>query len=129
MAQAGQYEVYAQWTRHANRATDATYTVTHAGGSTPVAVNQQANGYVIADAIRLVPVAIQAEPKLHFVHADHLNTPRLVADATGTTVWRWDQAEPFGNNPADEDPDANSIAFDPPLRLPGQYNDKETGLA
>jgi hypothetical protein len=25
----------------------------------------------------------------------HLNTPRLVADATGTTVWRWDQAEPF----------------------------------
>jgi uncharacterized protein RhaS with RHS repeats len=59
----------------------------------------------------------------------HLNTPRLVADAAGTTVWRWDQAEPFGNSPADGDPDANSIAFDPPLRLPGQYNDKETGLA
>jgi len=60
--------------------------------------------------------------------ADHLNTPRLVADATGTTVWRWDQAEPFGNNPADEDPDANSVAFDLPLRLPGQYFDKETNL-
>jgi hypothetical protein len=27
-------------------------------------------------------------------------------------VWRWDQAEPFGNNPADEDPDGNSVAFD-----------------
>jgi RHS repeat-associated protein len=53
---------------------------------------------------------------------------RLVADATGTTVWRWDQAEPFGNNPADEDPDANSVAFDLPLRLPGQYFDKETNL-
>jgi RHS repeat-associated protein len=155
VAQAGQYEVYAQWTQHANRATDATYTVTHAGGSTPVAVNQQANGgvwnllgifslspgpahnvtltdlangYVIADAIRLVPVAIQAEQKLYFVHADHLNTPRLVADATGTTVWRWDQQEPFGNNPADEDPDANSVAFDLPLRLPGQRYDAETGL-
>jgi RHS repeat-associated protein len=61
-------------------------------------------------------------------HAGHLNTPRLVADATGTTVWRWDQAEPFGNNPADEDPDANSVAFDLPLRLPGQRYDAETGL-
>jgi RHS repeat-associated protein len=61
-------------------------------------------------------------------HPKHLNTPRLVADSTGTTVWRWDQAEPFGNNPADEDPDANSVAFDLPLRLPGQRYDQETGL-
>jgi RHS repeat-associated protein len=51
-----------------------------------------------------------------------------VADATGTTVWRWDQAEPFGANPADQDPDANSVAFDLPLRLPGQRYDTETGL-
>jgi len=43
-------------------------------------------------------------------------------------VWRWDQAEPFGNNPADEDPDANSVAFDLPLRLPGQRYDRETNL-
>jgi len=62
------------------------------------------------------------------LETDHLNTPRLVADATGTTVWRWDQAEPFGNNPADEDPDGNSVAFDLPLRLPGQRYDKETAL-
>jgi RHS repeat-associated protein len=61
-------------------------------------------------------------------HTDHLNTPRLVADSTGTTVWRWDQAEPFGNNPANDDPDGNQVAFDLPLRLPGQYLDKETGL-
>jgi len=62
------------------------------------------------------------------VYTDHLNTPRLVADSTGTTVWRWDQAEPFGNNPADEDPDANTVTFDLPLRLPGQRYDAETGL-
>ena len=68
------------------------------------------------------------QAQLFFIHTDHLNTPRLVADATGTTVWRWDQAEPFGNNPADEDPDANSVAFDLPVRLPGQYFDKETAL-
>lgn len=60
-------------------------------------------------------------------HADHLNTPRLVADATGTTVWRWDQTEPFGSNPPDENPSGLGV-FDLPLRLPGQYYDKETGL-
>ena len=43
-------------------------------------------------------------------------------------MWRWDQAEPFGNNPGDEDPDSNSVDFDLPLRLPGQYFDKETNL-
>ena len=60
-------------------------------------------------------------------YTDHLNTPRLVADATGTTVWRWDQAEPFGNNPADENPSGLG-AFDLPLRLPGQRYDQETAL-
>lgn len=63
-----------------------------------------------------------------FIHPKHLNTPRLVADATGTTVWRWDQADPFGNNPADENPSGLG-AFDLPLRLPGQYFDPETGGA
>jgi RHS repeat-associated protein len=68
-----------------------------------------------------------AQGQIFFIHADHLNTPRLVANATGTTVWRWDQAEPFGANPADENPSGLG-AFDLPLRLPGQYFDKETGL-
>jgi len=43
-------------------------------------------------------------------------------------VWRWDQGEPFGANPANDDPDGNSVAFDLPLRLPGQRYDQETGL-
>jgi RHS repeat-associated protein len=62
-------------------------------------------------------------------HADHLATPRLVADENQKTVWRWDQAEPFGDNPANEDPDGDGVAFDLPLRFPGQYYDKETGLS
>jgi len=65
---------------------------------------------------------------MHFIHVDHLNTPRLVADATGTTVWRWEQQEPFGVNVPDEDPDGNSVGFEFPLRFPGQYADKETNL-
>lgn len=61
-------------------------------------------------------------------HPKHLNTPRLVADAAGTTVWKWEQAEPFGDSPADENPSGLDV-FDLPLRLPGQVNDKESGLA
>ncbi len=154
VAQAGRYEIYARWTAYPNRATNATYTVTHANGSTAVAVNQQANGgawnllgsftlspgsahkvtltdqangYVIADAIRLVPVALQAQQQFYFVHADHLNTPRLIADAQQRTVWRWDQQEPFGVTVPDENPSGLG-AFEFPLRFPGQYADKETNL-
>lgn len=42
-------------------------------------------------------------------------------------MWRWDQAEPFGVNAPDENPSGLG-AFDLPLRLPGQYFDKETNL-
>jgi RHS repeat-associated protein len=51
----------------------------------------------------------------------------LVANQAGQAVWRWDQQEPFGNNPADENPSGLGT-FDLPLRLPGQYSDKETNL-
>lgn len=42
-------------------------------------------------------------------------------------MWRWDQQEPFGVNAPDENPSGLG-AFDLPLRLPGQYLDKETNL-
>jgi RHS repeat-associated protein len=69
--------------------------------------------------------AVQA---LYFIHVDHLNTPRLVANDAGQTVWLWHQTEPFGNNVPDENPSGLG-AFDLPLRFPGQRYDKETGLA
>ena len=75
-----------------------------------------------------IPVAVipgGASPS--YIHVDHLNTPRLVANSTGTTVWRWDQWEPFGVNPPDENPSGLG-AFEFPLRFPGQYADKETNL-
>lgn len=151
---AGTYEVYARWTSHSNRASNATYAVTHAGGTTQVPVDQRANGgawnllgsfnldpgtahkvtltdaangYVIADAVRFVPTSVPTAPAHFYVHTDHLNTPRLVADSTGTTVWRWDQQEPFGVNVPDENPSSLG-AFEFPLRFPGQYADKESGL-
>jgi len=66
--------------------------------------------------------------QLYFIHPDHLNTPRMIASATGTTVWRWDQGEPFGNDVPNNNPSGLG-AFDFPLRFPGQYFDRETNLA
>ncbi|MDP2923941.1 MAG: xanthan lyase, partial [Candidatus Omnitrophota bacterium] len=43
----GTYEVFARWTSYSNRATNAKYTITnHTGSSAPVEVNQQANNGV-----------------------------------------------------------------------------------
>jgi RHS repeat-associated protein len=42
-------------------------------------------------------------------------------------VWKWDQQEPFGNNVSNENPTGLGT-FELPLRLPGQYFDKETNL-
>ena len=81
---AGSWEVYARWTNGTNRASNAPYTIHHAGGSTLVVRNQEVNGgswqslgtfsfnvaaysvrlsnnaneYVIADAIRVTPVSV-----------------------------------------------------------------------
>lgn len=68
-----------------------------------------------------------ADPKIYFIHVDHLNTPRLIADEMQRTVWRWDQLEPFGDSAPDENPSGLG-AFEFPGRLPGQYFDKETNL-
>ena len=76
-----------------------------------------------------ITVTVGAAPlKAYFIHTDHLGTPRLIADSTGTTVWRNDNTEPFGANPPDENPSGLG-AFEFPLRFPGQYFDKESNLA
>jgi RHS repeat-associated protein len=80
----------------------------------------------VAHILALRPGTALAQ--VYYIQVDHLNTPRLVADAAGATVWRWDQQEPFAGNAADEDPDNNSANFEMPLRFPGQYLDKETNM-
>ena len=157
----GRYHVYARWVQYANRATDAPYTIHHQYGATEVRVNQEvdggrwnllgtfemapgsnhrvvlsddANEYVIADAVMLVPdttsrvaaadairlVANTAEDPL-FVHADHLGTPRAMTDGTQTVVWDH-VTRPFGRT--------HSLlgVFENNRRFPGQYFDFETEL-
>ena len=64
---------------------------------------------------------------IYFIHADHLNTPKIVTDSQGREVWRWDST-PFGLGKLDEDPDGDGHALTLNLRFPGQYYDIETGL-
>jgi RHS repeat-associated protein len=63
--------------------------------------------------------------QVYFIHTDHLNTPRVITNQAAQVVWRWDQTDPFGGNPPDENPSGLGI-FTCNLRLPGQYFDKET---
>lgn len=74
-----------------------------------------------------VAITVNHAAALYFIEVDHLDTPRLVSDAAGTTVWKWDQQEPFGDSVPDENPSGLGT-FDLPLRLPGQRYDQETGL-
>jgi RHS repeat-associated protein len=86
-------------------------------------------GVVIKEYVWLhnTPLAVMDSVGSYFIHPDHINTPRLLANPTGSTVWQWSQSEPFGSNPANENPSGLGI-FDLPLRLPGQYFDKESNL-
>jgi RHS repeat-associated protein len=52
----------------------------------------------------------------------------MIANQQGTTVWKWEQQEPFGATPPNDNPSGLG-SFDFPLRFPGQYFDRETNLA
>lgn len=65
-------------------------------------------------------------PVLYFIHADHLDTPRVVIDANNAQRWTW-MAEPFGTTAPNTNPQGfGAVVFN--LRFPGQYADVETGL-
>jgi uncharacterized protein RhaS with RHS repeats len=51
------------------------------------------------------PVAvIGAAGVVHYVLSDPLNTPRQIVNAAYQLRWRWDPADPFGDNAADTNP-------------------------
>jgi RHS repeat-associated protein len=74
-----------------------------------------------------ITVQGQAAAGLYFIHTDHLNTPRLIANETGQTAWQWENIDPFGGNAPNENP-AGLGTLTCNLRLSGQYFDKETNL-
>ncbi|MBS0339348.1 MAG: RHS repeat protein, partial [Proteobacteria bacterium] len=88
-----------------------------------------------------MPVAVLVNgTNFYAVHADHLNTPRRLTDASGQAVWQWaysafGEEKPtlakwrFANLDITANPGTTSapaIKFN--LRYPGQYFDEESGL-
>lgn len=64
---------------------------------------------------------------IFYIHPDHLGTPRLITRASDDAiVWRWDDIDPFGHNPPNENPSGLGT-FEYNLGFPGMYRDKETG--
>ncbi len=150
------YRVYAWWVSRKNQSGNVDYTVRHGSGQLDTVTRSQKVGggrwqllgsytredgqdYVevssrenrfTADAIRWVAMSepiVQVNETIHYIHFDHLGTPRRVTDGQQSVIWSWDST-PFGNTSPDEDPDGDSDPFVLNLRFPGQYHDSETGL-
>jgi RHS repeat-associated protein len=62
---------------------------------------------------------------IFYLHADHLNTPRLATNQAGQEIWRW-KSDAFGLGAATSA--ANTEIYAINLRFPGQYYDSESGL-
>jgi uncharacterized protein RhaS with RHS repeats len=63
---------------------------------------------------------------INYMFTDHLTTPRVLTRASDNkTVWRWDNADPFGLDQPDENPDWLGV-FTHNQRFPGRPFDRET---
>ncbi len=68
-----------------------------------------------------LPLAVIDQTGIHYLHTDHLHTPRVATDQTGQVSWQADYT-PFGEVTVT----VNTVEVN--LRFPGQYHDRETGL-
>ena len=64
---------------------------------------------------------------IFYVHTDHLNAPRKVAQpTTATLAWRWD-TDPFGTAAPNQNPGGlGTLVYN--LRFPGQYDQAGDGV-
>ena len=67
------------------------------------------------------PIAKASGQDLFFIHADHLDTPRIMTNAGGASVWNL-EVRPFG----DSENVTGTATLN--LRFPGQYYDDESGM-
>ncbi len=88
-----------------------------------------ANGLAKQETVYVgtTPIATIQQGKIYRIYTDQLNTPRVITDASGKTLWNWDST-PFGETKPNEDVDGDGIALSYNPRFPGQLYDQETGL-
>jgi RHS repeat-associated protein len=75
-----------------------------------------------------IPVALLRTSATYAIHADYRNTPRQLDNASRQAVWSW-TPNPFGENAPNNNPLGLSTQFNWNARFPGQYLDKESGVA
>ena len=73
------------------------------------------------------PLAVLTPTGLYYIHSDHLESPRQIADSSGNPVWVWDTLT-YGANAPNQQPTSGLPPFEFSMRFPGQYSDAETGL-
>ena len=108
---------------YTNYRTDNTYDVTGDG------INNQADidkMYTCGFAPNTCKAA-SISTSIYYIHNDHLGTPKLMTNSSGTIVWNA-TATPFGKATVNSDYDGNGKLVTLNIRQPGQYYDKETGL-
>jgi len=96
-----------------------------------VTLSGQGNGIITADAVRIVPnTPAQTQANVYYIYTDHLNTPREIRNNANQQRWTWypEQAEAFGANPPNENPQTLGI-FQYNLRFPGQLYDPTSQLS
>ncbi len=147
----GSYQVYARWVAASTHASNAPFTIKYSGGSKAISINQRtsggqwmllgsfaftagsvtvtdnANGTVIADAIKLTATTGGTTSEaVRYLHGDHLGTPRLATNQQGQKIWSW-EGSAFGSTPPNEDPDGNGVNTVINLRFAGMVADAESG--
>lgn len=88
---------------------------------------QPIRAYVWIDDLPIAQInEYPSDSRITYIYADHLNTPRSAANASGQPVWSWHSSS-FGMTAPNEDVDADGYGTIINLRFPGQYFDAETG--
>jgi RHS repeat-associated protein len=82
----------------------------------------------LSDPVTVTVTAMPAAAQVYYIDSDHVNTPRVITDASNRIVWQWDNSDPFGGNVPQEDPGNTGTRIEFNLRFPGQYFDRETNL-
>ncbi len=68
-----------------------------------------------------------ASTQVIYLHADHLNTPRLASNQNQQLLWSWN-SDAFGVGAPNQDVDGDGVQTDIPLRFPGQLYDAHSAL-